>query len=68
METQVAYLVCAEGDYPQVIEGLGGYVWGYSPMHMTGSHMVILPGAVDLKCGELVVQGKSCRFTYVHKL
>jgi len=68
-ENQVAYLVCAEGDaFPEVINRLGGYVWGSSPMHMTGSHMVILPDNVELECGEMKVQGKCCRFTYVHRL
>lgn len=66
---QVAYLVCTEGDaFSEVIERLGGYVWGCSPMHMTGSHMVILPDTVELECGEMKVQGKCCRFTYVHRL
>lgn len=68
-EQQVAYLVCAEGEaFPAVVESLGGYVWGDSPMHMTGSHLVILPSNVDLSCGEVNVQGMCCRFTYVRKL
>lgn len=56
----VAYLVCAKGDaFHDEIRHLGGYVWGDSPMHMTGSHLVILPGSVELHCGETNAGGST---------
>lgn len=65
----VAYLVCAEDDgLEAVIAGLGGYVWGPAPMHLTGSHLVILPESVALQCGEVRVGERRCRFTYVRRL
>lgn len=65
----VAYLVCAEDDgFEAVIAGLGGYVWGPAPMHLTGSHLVILPESVALKCGVVRVGEWHCCFTYVRQL
>jgi hypothetical protein len=59
----VAYLVCAKDDvFHDVIKHLGGYVWGDSPMHMTGSHLVILPGSVELHCGETKAGGGSTAY------
>jgi hypothetical protein len=69
VRNQVAYLVCAEGaNFEDVIAGLGGYVWGTAPMHLTGSHLVILPESVALECGVVRVGELLCRFTYVRRL
>lgn len=69
IKNPVAYLVCAEGrSFEDVVAGLGGYVWGVSPMHLTGSHLVILPDSIELHCGEIHVGESHCVLTYVHRL